>query len=147
MGFSVSGAVAVVFIGLLVSAATLYPAVDRATERRADAVEARDERALERQNTAVSLVDATYNTSQETLTVTVRNTGASTLKVPAVDLLVDGEYATPPAANRSVEGDTATEVWAPGENLTLTRTEPSAPGQVLVATGPGVAVTGAVEVV
>ncbi len=147
MGFSVSGAVAVVLIGLLVSAATLYPAVDRATERRADAVEARDERALERQNTAVSLVDATYNTSQETLTVTVKNTGASTLEVPAVDLLVDGEYATPPAANRSVEGDTATEVWGPGENLTLTRTEPSAPGQVLVATGPGVAVTGAVEVV
>lgn len=147
MGFSVSGAVAVVFIGLLVSAATLYPAVDRAGERRADAVEARDERALERQNTAINLVNATYNTSQETLTVTVQNTGASTLDVPAVDLLVDGEYATPSAANRSVEGDTATEVWAPGETLTLTRSEPDAPDRVLVATGPGVAITGTVEVV
>jgi flagellar protein FlaF len=147
MGFSVSGAVAVVLIGLLVSAATLYPAVDRATERRADAVEARDERALERQNTAVSLVDATYNTSQETLTVTVTNTGASTLDVPAVDLLVDGEYAVLSAANRSVGGDTATEVWSPGENLTLTRGEPSAPERVFVVTGPGVAAAGAVEVV
>ena len=89
MGFSVSGAVAVVFVGLLVSAATLYPAVDRASERRADAVDARNERALERQNTAISLVNATYNTSQGTLTVTVENTGASTLDVRAVDLLVE----------------------------------------------------------
>lgn len=147
MGFSVSGAVAVVFVGLLVSAATLYPAIDRASERRTDAVEARDERALERQNTALRLVNTTYNTSQETLTVTVRNTGASTLDVRAVDLLVDGSYATPVPANRTVEGDAATEVWSPGEDLTLTRSEPDAPERVLVATGLGVAVTGTVEVV
>jgi flagellar protein FlaF len=147
MGFSVSGAVAVVFVGLLVSAATLYPAVDRASERRADAVDARNERALERQNTAISLVNATYNTSRETLTVTVRNTGASTLDVRAVDLLVDGTYATPAAANRTVEGDAATDVWEPGETLTLTRSEPDAPERVLVASGLGVTVTGTVEVV
>ena len=147
MGFSVSGAVAVVFVGLLVSAATLYPAVDRASERRADAVDARNERALERQNTAISLVNATYNTSQGTLTVTVENTGASTLDVRAVDLLVDGTYATPEAANATVERNSATDIWSPGETLTLARNEPDAPGRVLVATGLGVAVTGTVEVV
>jgi flagellar protein FlaF len=145
MGFSVSGATAVLFVGLLVSAATLYPALDRGTERRSDAVAARDERALDRQNTAVETVDVTYDASTDTLTVVVANTGAQTLAVPEVDLLVDGAYATP--AGTTVAGDASTDYWAPGQNLTLTRSTATAPDRVKVVTGPGVAVTSGVEVV
>jgi flagellar protein FlaF len=144
MGFSVSGATAVVFVGLLVSAATVYPVLDRTAERRADAVDARDERSLTRQNTAVAVANATYDASADSLVVEVENRGAAALDVPAVDLLVDGTYAD---ATTAVEGDAGTTVWAPGETLTLTYTSVDAPARVKVVTGPGVAVTATVEVV
>jgi flagellar protein FlaF len=143
MGFSVSGATAVVFVGLLVSAATVYPVLDRTVERRSEAVEAREERSLTRQNTAVAVVNATYDASADELEVRVENTGAATLDVAAVDLLVDGGYA---AATTAVEGDAATGVWAPGETLTLTHSLAPAPARVKVVTGPGIAVTATVEV-
>jgi flagellar protein FlaF len=143
MGFSVSGATAVVLVGLLVCAATLYPAADRYAERRADAVEAADERALDRRNTVLGSVTATYDPANDTLSVAVENAGAHTLAVSAVDLLVDGRYASYDA---SVAGAGSTDVWAPGETVTLTRTAEGAPGRVKVVTGPGVAATATVEV-
>jgi flagellar protein FlaF len=145
MGFSVSGAAAVVFVGLLVSAAALYPAVDGYTERRSDAIADREERALDRQNTAVRITNATYDGN--TLTVEAENTGAATLAVGEVDLLVDGEYGTPSAEDIVVAGSSTTEVWAPGERVTVTTTRSAAPDRVKLVTGPGVAVTAQVEVV
>ena len=100
MGFSVSGAAAVIFIGLLVSAATLYPAVDRYTERRSEAMDGKNERALAQQNTAVEPINATYNTTTGDL---------NGLRI-------------------TVERDTA-------------------PDRIKLVSGPGVAVTTAVEVV
>jgi flagellar protein FlaF len=143
VGFSVSGATAVVLVGLLVSAGTLYPALDRAGERRTAAVDAAEERALDRRNTAVAATAATYHPSNDTLRIVVANVGAHTLAVDAVDLLVDGAYA---GFDSRVEGDASTAVWAPGESLAVTRTETTAPGRVKVVTGPGVAVTATVEV-
>jgi flagellar protein FlaF len=138
MGFSVSGATAVVFIGLLVSAATLYPAVDRYTERRGDALAADDERSLTRQNTGIDITAAATSGNVTTLTVEIENTGASTLAVSEVDLLVDGTVVIPDQT--SVEGSTTTDVWAPGEVLTLTVAGQDA-SRVKVTTGPGVAAT------
>lgn len=147
MGFSVSGATAIVFVGLLVSAATVLPAVDRYTERRGDALTARDERALTRQNTDLALANASYadaaNRTGGTLTVDVENTGASTLAVGATTLLVDGRHSTP---DTSVEGDAVTDVWAPGETLTLTVnwTAATPPERVKLAAENGVAAAGEV---
>jgi len=138
MGFSVSGATVIVFIGILVSAAAFYPAIDRFTERRSDAIDAREERSLDRQNTAVSVSSATATGTPSTLTVTVENDGASTLAVSRVTLLVDGEYVTPD--DTTVEGDATTDVWASGETLTLT-VEDTTGSRVKVVTGPGVATT------
>lgn len=146
MGFSVSGATAVIFVGLLVSAATVYPAVDRYADRRSAATAAAEERDLTRQNTAIEPLNATYNASTDQLTVTVRNTGASTLSVPSTDLLVDGEYTRQTAANTTVEGIATTDIWAPGETLTVTVSRASAPDRIKVVSGPGVAVTATVEV-
>lgn len=145
MGFSVSGATAVVLVGLLVCAATLYPAADRHAERRDDAVEAADERALDRQNTALGSVNATYDPANDTLAVAVENAGAHTLAVPAVDLLVDGRYAAFEASVAGA-GSPTTDVWAPGETVRLTLTADPAPTRVKIVTGPGVAATATVEV-
>lgn len=142
MGFSVSGATAVVFLGLLVSASVLYPTIDRSQERRHEAVEAREERSLTRQNTDLVLHDATYNNTSDVLTVTVENIGAESLDTTAVDLLVDGVLAD---ATTSVGGDSGRTTWASGTNLTLTVDPVSGdgvPARVKVVSGPGIAVTG-----
>lgn len=146
MGFSVSGATAVILVGLLVSAATLYPAVDSHTERRSEAVDDRQERLLTQQNTEVEITIASYNATGD-LTVSVKNTGATTLAVSKVDLLADGEYETLLSTDTTVDGDTTTDIWSPGETLTITVSSLlSSPGRVKIVTGPGVADTATVEV-
>ena len=146
MGFSVSGATAVLFVGLLVGAATLYPAVDRYAERRSDAMDADNERILTQQNTAIETVNTTYNASTEELQITVQNTGASTLSVSETDVLVDGGYVQSSARNSTVDGSATTDIWAPGQTLTVTLTASTEPNRVKVVSGPGVAITTAVEV-
>ena len=147
MGFSVSGATAVIFVGLLISTATLYPAVDHYAERRSEAMTVRNDRLLTRQNTAIEMVNATYNASTNRLTVSVQNTGSSTLAVSEIDLLVDGEYVLLSKADTTVGDDSATDIWAPGEALTITTTEPTAPNRIKIVTGPGIAVTATVGVI
>lgn len=148
MGFSVSGATAVVFIGLLISAAALYPAVDGYTERRADALEHREERALAQQNTEIEVVNASYDQGTDTLTVEVDNTGASTLRVTELDLLVDGNYTPLRPGDVVVAGSATTGIWAPGERLVATLKPPTAPpSRIKLVTGPAVAVTAQAEVI
>ncbi|MDZ7746891.1 MAG: hypothetical protein U5K28_10430 [Halobacteriales archaeon] len=146
MGFSVSGATAVVFIGLLISASTLYPAVEQYSERRSEAIDARDERSLTMRNTAIDITSATVTDpdtadNTKTLTVVVDNDGASTLAVSKTDLLVDGTYRIPDSS--TVDGTAATDVWASGETLELTLIidDSASPTQVKVVTGPGIAAT------
>lgn len=138
MGFSVSGATAVVFVGLLVSAATLYPTLDGNAERRHEAVDGKQERALALQNTAISVAGATYNASNDTLVATVDNDGSTSLSVDATDLLVDGVLVTD--ATTTVEGESR-DVWASGDRLRFEVTLDSAPARVKVATEHGVAAT------
>lgn len=146
MGFSISGATAVVFIGLLVSTATLYPAVDQYVERRSEAIDADSERSLTQQNTAIAVVNATYDGNTSTLNVSVQNTGSSTLEVSETDLLLDGDYVRLSTDDTTVDDDTATDIWTPGERLTIAMTRSSNPGRIKVVTGPGIAVTSTVEV-
>ena len=140
MGFSVSGATVVISVGLLVSAATLYPALDRYSERRLEAVDGEHERALDRQNTALGAANATYNASTDRLVVTAENTGTTTLDVDRVDLLVDGRYRTVSTASVTVDGGAGTATWLPGERLRIEITRSTAPSRVKIVAGPGVAV-------
>jgi flagellar protein FlaF len=138
MGFSTSGATAIIFVGLLVGFGVLYPTVETAGERVADAESAHDDRALRQQNTAVVIADTTYHTTNETLTVAVNNTGSTVLAVDRTDLLVDGRYRVPESF--SVAGEEGRTVWTPGSQLELAVTGvTSEPGRVKVVTGPGVA--------
>jgi flagellar protein FlaF len=140
MGFSTSGATAVVFLGLLVCASTLYPVLDASHERSVRADEAREERSLARQNTAVSLADVAYNSSGDrTLTVRIDNTGTTTLAVADTSLLVDGEDVA--AATTTVDGDPTRTTWAGGERLVATVDRSAVDGppeRVVVVTGNGV---------
>lgn len=135
MSAGVSGATAVLFVAMLVCVGTVAPTVERAGER---IVEARDRGAdadLHRQNTDVRLANVSYDGAERTLAVAVENVGAATLRVDAVDLLLDGVYvprtATVGGANRTV--------WTSGETLRLTASNVSRPDRIKVVTGPGVA--------
>jgi flagellar protein FlaF len=138
MGFSTSGATVIVFVGLLIGFGTLYPTVEGAGERIGDARSDRGDRALRQQNTAVDVVGATYNASNDTLTVSVTNAGATALSVDRTDLLVDGRYRAPDAFD--VAGVENRTVWTPGSRLDLIVTGVvDEPTRVKVVTGPGVA--------
>lgn len=138
MGFSTSGAVAVVFVGLLLATGVLFPAVEGAAERLAEASDEEDDRALRISNSDVSIASASYQPGSDQLTVEVDNEGSISLDVEQTDLLVDGAYVVPDST--AVEGETDREVWAAGERLTLTVTGYTTdPDRVKVVAETGVA--------
>jgi flagellar protein FlaF len=135
MGFSASGATAIIFVGLLVSAATLVPAVEDAREARTDGLESRDDRMLETQNTQFEIIEAVYDDQNDTLAVRIDNTGATTLDANGTDLVVDGRYVL---ADRGVEADSSRHLWTPGTELRFVYDTTTRPNRVLVATRPGI---------
>ncbi|WP_345780673.1 fla cluster protein FlaF [Haloplanus pelagicus] len=138
LGFSVSGSAAIIFVGIFLAFSTAYTASANGFERVNDARSAVDDEALERQNTAITIINATYDADAGTLSVNVTNEGASELSVGAVDLLVDNTYRANFTA-RSVAGDSTTDLWLPGEQLHLEVSVSSQPTRVKVVSGPGVA--------
>ncbi|MEF8813730.1 MAG: fla cluster protein flaF [Halovenus sp.] len=141
MGFSVSGAAAIIFIGLLISAATLVPAVQDAADAREAGMDAREERLLEQQNTAIEMIDAVYYTNG-TLVVRVENTGTTSLDANVTDLLVDGIYADPTTA---IDGDTERTLWTPGTELRFEYAIGTSPERVAVVTERGIQAATSVE--
>ncbi|WP_256297668.1 flagellin [Haloarchaeobius salinus] len=140
MGFSTSGSVAILFVGLLVCLSTVYPVMETANERVTEASEARDDRVLDQANTAVNVTDVGYNASTDTLVVNVTNTGSTTLSVDGTDLLLDGGYVT--GATTRVEGDPGRTIWVPGEQLQFELTGVTAgPARVKLVTENGIAET------
>jgi flagellar protein FlaF len=140
LGFSVSGSAAIVFVGIFLAFSSAYTASANGFERVTDAKSAVDEEALERQNTALSITNTTYDAANDTLTVEAVNEGTTSLEIGAVDLLVDNAYRDDFTARR-VGGDNSTRLWLPGERLHLELAATSQPNRVKLVTGPGVAAT------
>jgi flagellar protein FlaF len=140
LGFSVSGSAAIIFVGIFLAFSSAYTASANGFERVNDAKSAVDEAALERQNTALSLTNASYDAGTDTLTIDAVNEGTTSLEVGAVDLVVDNSYRDNFTARR-VEGDDSTDLWLPGERLHLEVTVTSRPTRIKLVTGPGVAAT------
>jgi flagellar protein FlaF len=139
MGFSVSGSAAIIFVGMFVAFGMWYTASANSFERVTEAGADRTDGVLDTQNTRIAVTGADYNqTGNETLVVTVDNTGTTQLSVPETDLLVDGRYARD--WNASVGGETDTDLWLSGEQLTITREvgNGTVPGRVKIVTETGV---------
>jgi len=141
MGFSVSGATAVIFVAGLIGFGLFYTASSNATAAVTESREQANERALERMNIAIDLGDTVYNDSNGDLSVAVNNTGSRTLSVDDTDLIVDNEYVTSPET--SVDGDATTDLWLPGERLWLNTTVTD-PTRIVVTTERGVQETAVV---
>lgn len=139
MGFSTSGATAIIFVGVLIAAGIAYPVFQTAHEQRTTAIEDRDDRALSMRNTGIDVADWSYNESgNENFTMDVNNTGSTVLSVPETDLLIDGEYQR--SYDTSVDGSTDRELWQPGETLTVT-VSTVRPNRVKIVTEHGIAET------
>lgn len=137
MGFSVSGATVLVFVGVFIGFGVFYTAAANGVSQVTNAYQENGEHLLSIQNTDFEIVSTTY--SSPTLTVEANNTGATTLRVDQTDLLVDNAYQND--VTTDVDGNTGTEVWQPGETLTFQVDLGSAPNRVKVVTKPGVART------
>ena len=143
MGFSTSGATAIIFVGVLVAAGIAYPVFHAAQEERLSAVQERDDRTLAMRNTAIAVDTWSYNeTGTDDFTMNVTNTGSTTLSVAETDLLVDGGYRADDSYQTRVAGNGARELWQPGETLTVTvANESPAPDRVKLVTEHGIAET------
>lgn len=144
MGFSVSGATVILFIGAFISFSIAYGAVNNGVERVSDAYQEDTDRVLEQKNTALNITDTTVaNTGTGLyLNLTVNNTGATSLDVEDTDVLVDGSFVTgADVETEEIDGDGDTDLWLPGESLFVNVSVATEPERVKVVTGPGVAET------
>ncbi|MHB9287175.1 flagellin [Halobacteriales archaeon Cl-PHB] len=142
MGFSVSGSAALVFVGLFLAFGMYHSATANSFERVSDAERDRSDALLDARNTALTISNASYDSSANELTVEVNNTGSTQLRVSETDLLVDGAYRTGWASAATVAGDADTDLWLTAEQLSVTLTGISSqPDRVKVVTGSAVSAT------
>lgn len=146
MGFSVSGAAAVIFIGMFIAFGAWFTAASNGFDQVTDAEQMQSDSTLEASNTAIEIGSATYNESGNgQLVVTANNTGAEGLSLDATDLLVDGAFVDNWSASAEVDGDAGTNLWLSGEQLTVTLNRPE-PRRVKLVVQAGVSATATVEV-
>ena len=144
MGFSVSGATVILFLGIFISFGVAYSAANNGFEQVNDALEDSTDDELTRQNTAISVGNASVETvgGRRYLNVTVKNTGSTTLSVDDTDILIDGNYTNLTSEKMNaleVDGNDETDLWLPGETFHFNVSVDDRPSRVKVVTGPGVA--------
>lgn len=128
MGVSVSASTAIIVAGLFFAFTAFYPVAANGFERVTDAQHGVNERALERQNTAVAaeaaeLRDTSDDGDVDRLVVNVTNDGATGLVVSDTTLVVDNEYVDLADAETTVydrgEATGATDLWLTDETLEI----------------------------
>jgi len=139
MGFSVSGATAIILIGGLIAFSFAFSAVNNGYERVSEAQQQQEDRQLLQTNSDVGIANATHDATASELTVHVNNTGSAVLTIEELSLLVDGTYRG--NLTTSVDGDNETSVLLPGEQLVMTLEQTTQPDRVKVVAGTGVAAT------
>ncbi|SHH10367.1 hypothetical protein [Halobaculum gomorrense] len=144
MGFSVSASAGVVFLGVFLAIGIVYPAAANGFERVSDARHDAADRALAQANTGVTVTNATYNDSTDTLIVNATNDGTTAVDVSDAGLFADNNLTAPSV---TVAGDGGTDVWLPGETAHFEVSLSTAPDRVQVVVDHGVRDASAVEVI
>lgn len=137
MGFSTSGSLLVIFIGLFLAMGTVYTASSNTSDRLSDAAGEQVEAQVAVEETGVNITSATFDPDTGELEILVENTGARELSVDDTTVLADGrlieEFET-----ATVDGQ-GTDIWSTGTDLRLVQEDADAPDRVKVVTGIGVA--------
>lgn len=142
MGFSVSGAAAIIFASMFIAFGMWYTAAADGFERVSEAQGARTDHVLATANTEINITSATYNDGDDILEIQVENVGASQLSLERTDLLINGTYEVGWQSSADVAGNGQTDLWPPTKQLTITLSGVSSqPDHVKLVTGPGVSDT------
>lgn len=137
MGFSVSGSMVIIAIGLLIGFSIAFGVVDDNVAQMTDANAGRSDEILDRHNTEINITNLSYNATADQLTIRVENTGTTTQSVDGTTVLLDGRLHEP--VSTEIAGDGTTELWLPGETMNLTIADlPTEPGRVHVIVENGV---------
>lgn len=158
MGFSTSGSLLVIFVGLFIALGTMYTAASNTSDYFSEAASDQLSQHSDAQETRID-VTVVWHATEENLTIRVDNVGSTALSVGATSVLVDGEYFgtdefdVVTVGETDEDGDTGgvtaeqadTDVWERGEQLRLENTTDE-PERVKVVTGVGVAVAQPVTV-
>lgn len=142
MGFSVSGATVILFLGIFISLGVAYTAGNNGFEQINDAYEDSTDRELTQMNTAIEITDASVANEggQLYVNVTATNNGSTTLSIDDTDILIDGNYTAHTDMDvLEVEGNSETDLWLPGETLQSNFSVSYTPQRVKVVTESGVA--------
>jgi flagellar protein FlaF len=147
MGFSVSGAAAIIFASMFIAFGAWYTAADNSFKQVNDAQDDKIEGALDASNTEIDITSATYNgtLSSDQLEIHVYNNGTTELSLNATDLLINGSLEQGWEPGASVASDGATDLWLPGEELVITLDRSEYPERVKLATETGVSNARTVE--
>jgi flagellar protein FlaF len=141
MGFSVSGAAAIIFLSMFIAFGMLYTAADNSVDGIMDAQDDRTDGTLETKNTVINVTSAVYSDADDEVTITANNTGATALSLNATSLLVDNSFEQGWEPNATVDGNDGTDLWLPGETVTITVAATTQPGRVSLTTASGVSAT------
>lgn len=143
MGFSTSGSLLIIFLGLFLALGTVYTVSSNTSERLVEAYSDQHKQQQDIQDTEINVTRAIYHETDGHLTIRINNTGSQTLSVEATDTFVDGEYrAGDEFAVVTVDGND-TDIWEMGQQLRL-ENESTQPARVKVITEVGVADTATV---
>lgn len=144
MGFSISGAAAIIFVSGFIAFGMWATASANSLERVAEAESDRSDAVLEQQNTAIAITSAEYNGSHVTLTAD--NVGANTVHLTSTDLLIDGTFESgwEDRATVGPSDDAGTDLWKSGETLDITVSHDEEPSRVKLVTETSVSDTSGV---
>ena len=120
MGFSVSGSTVIILIGCLIAFSAAFTVATDSLDRVSTAQDDRADRLLDRQNSAIEIGDVEPSGEEnDSLTLSVTNTGSTALSIDRTDLLVDGEYSGEKPTIVGADGKTKSEtnLWLPGDTL------------------------------
>jgi flagellar protein FlaF len=141
MGFSVSGATAILFAATLIAFGMWHSAATDSFERVSEAKQDRADDALAEGNTDVAITRA-FHDGSGTLEVDVENRGATALSLNGTDVVVDNEYRSGWQGDARIDGSAVkTDLWLPGETVTIVIDSISTPDRVKVTTERGVSDT------
>jgi flagellar protein FlaF len=146
MGFSVSGATAILLAASLIAFGMWHSAATDRFERVNDAEQFRADDALAEENTDIEIITATETFAGTRVSVEVQNTGAGALSLNRTDLFFDNSYETGwqgEVVFTDTDGPRTTDLWLPGETLNITRQK--TPTRVKLVTENGVSDTAVVN--
>ncbi len=118
MGFSVAGAGGIVFVALIVAASIMSGVVFSSLEDIEDSAESNVDDWVRKGQTTFTIQDILYNRTNNKLTITVRNTGATVLNASKIDLLKNGEMVSKSKINVEVVNKDGYH-WPPQENIKI----------------------------